>query len=264
MPEKKTAYFKYPLNPKEEIEKIIDWIKRYFYVNATQETYAIVGISGGKDSTITAALLARALGPERVIGVMMPCHYQADLQDAESVCEYLGIQKMTIDIGPATTALYKSLEASKSMAFSDENVQRITTNTPARIRMTTLYAVAAAVGGRVANTCNYSEDYLGYSTKFGDTAGDFSLLSHFTATEVKQLGYALGLPKRFVDKAPTDGMCGKTDEENFGFTYTELDNFLRNEIYPDYDSYRDIMDRHTRNRHKIEDMPTYFYSPRYS
>jgi NAD+ synthase len=253
------------IDPNKEIEKICNWIKRYFFKNASPKTYAVVGISGGKDSTVTAALLVRALGAERVIGVMMPCHYQADLEDAVQVCEYLGIRKITVDIGPATTALYKPLETSiyefikdsNGSFLSDENAQRITTNTPARIRMATLYGVAAAIGGRVANTCNKSEDFVGYSTKFGDSAGDFSLLSAFTVTEVKQIGRALGLPERFIEKPPADGLCNKTDEDNLGFTYETLDNFIRNQIYPDVKTYNNIMNRHQQNLHKIWNIPMY-------
>ena len=129
-------------------------------------------------------------------------------------------------------------------------------NTPARIRMTTLYGVAAIIGdARVVNTCNRSEDYVGYSTKFGDSAGDFSPLMTLTVREVKLLGYQLGLPMEFIEKKPEDGLSGKTDEDNLGFTYNTLDDYLLHNIKPEPAILENIERRHRNNLHKLEPMP---------
>ena len=239
------------IDPAKEVKNITDFIKDYFVDNGNEDTKAVIGISGGKDSTIAAALLCRAIGPERVLGVLMPQGIQEDIRDAYRVCEILGIHYIEVNIGPACQALYNGInEGDPSALYPIEMNSMVATNTPARIRMTTLYAIAAEVGGRVVNTCNWSEDYVGYSTKYGDAAGDFTVLGNYTVTEVLQIGHELGLPAELVDKIPADGMCGKTDEENLGFTYAELDNYIRNEEQPDYDTLRKIQKAHKASRHK--------------
>lgn len=244
--------YKTIINPVAEIENICNWIKNYFINNGNANTKAVVGISGGKDSTIAAALLCRALGPDRVIGVMMPEHTQTDIDDSRRVCEHLGIEGIEIDIGPTCDRLYKALDGDEHTDHSVKDFPIVTTNTPARIRMATLYAVAGVRGGRVANTCNLSEDFVGYSTKYGDAAGDFTIFDKYTVTEVLQIGDALGLPAEFVHKTPSDGMCGKTDEDNFGFTYAVLDDYIRNDITPDYEILRLIKEKNKAARHKQE------------
>jgi NAD+ synthase len=244
--------YKTIIDPVTEIENICDWIKIYFINSGNANTKAVIGISGGKDSTIAAALLCRALGPDRVFGVMMPQNTQADIDDSRAVCEYLGIANIEVDIGPACDALYRKIDEAYDFGCRIATVPAVRTNTPARIRMTTLYAVAAMVGGRVVNTCNLSEDYVGYSTKYGDNAGDFTILDNYTVTEVLQIGDALGLPAEFVHKTPSDGMCGKTDEDNLGFTYAVLDDYIRDDIIPDYETLRLIKEKHKAARHKQE------------
>jgi NAD+ synthase len=244
--------YKTIIDPATEIENICDWIKIYFINSGNANTKAVIGISGGKDSTIAAALLCRALGPDRVFGVMMPQNTQADIDDSRAVCEYLGIANIEVDIGPACDALYRKIDEAYDFGCRIATVPAVRTNTPARIRMTTLYAVAAMVGGRVVNTCNLSEDYVGYSTKYGDAAGDFTILDNYTVTEVLQIGDALGLPAEFVHKTPSDGMCGKTDEDNLGFTYAVLDDYIRDDIIPDYETLRLIKEKHKAARHKQE------------
>ena len=203
-------------------DKCIEWTREWFKNNGDAETKAVIGISGGTDSTVTAAVCVAALGRERVVGVMMPNGEQKDISDSIKVCETLGIENYTINIGPAYEALTKAI-------CTGEVNSLYSTNTPARIRMATLYGKAAEIGNaRVANTCNLSEDYVGYSTKWGDATGDFSPLSKLTKTEVVAIGDALGLPYELTHKAPSDGMCGKTDEDNLGFTYDELDKYIRN------------------------------------
>lgn len=243
----------YSFDPEREIEHICTWIKNYFLYNGPSSK-AVIGISGGKDSTVAAMLLVKALGKDRVVGVMMPQNVQTDINDSRKVCEILGIRGIEIDIGSACTSLYSAIDVGYDYDHKCDNNPTVSTNTPARIRMTTLYAVAALVGGRVANTCNWSEDYVGYSTKYGDAAGDFAILTNYAVREVISMGVLLaeefGIPNSLIVKAPSDGMCGKTDEDNLGFTYETLDKMLLDGIVPDYDTYKNIMERHNRNTHK--------------
>ena len=241
------------------ITNITNWIKDYF-VNNGPDCKAIIGISGGKDSTVTAALLVKALGKNRVIGVKMPQGNQHDIDVANKVIDYLGIRSYEINIGDVCESLYHAIDEGYDFDSTVKNNPQVTSNSPARVRMTVLYAIAALEHGRVANTCNRSEDFIGYSTKFGDAAGDFSVLSEYTVSEVRQIGKALGIPNEFIFKAPEDGLSGKTDEDNLGFTYGELDHFLLQRHYPSYDVYKNIEERHKRNLHKINPMPS---CPRY-
>lgn len=232
----------------KEVTHMIAEIRKYFIKNGTKDTKAIIGISGGKDSTIAAALLVRALGKDRVVGVMMPNGEQKDITDSLRVCSILDIPHYTINIGSAVEALYESIDNNVDY---EVDIPQVTTNTPARIRMATLYAVAAMVGGRVINTGNASELYIGYTTKYGDLAGDFAIFQNYYVREILAIGDYLGLPEELVHKAPGDGMSGKTDEDNVGFTYKVLDDYLIEDITPDYKTLRLIEDRHNRNLHKI-------------
>lgn len=242
-------------DPIKEIDHICNWIKEYFVENGPSSK-AIIGISGGKDSTVAAALLVRALGPNRVCGVLMPQSVQKDIDDSRKVCECLGIDFVEIDIGPACYALYRSIDEAWDFDNQCEKLPAVGSNTPARMRMATLYAMAAIVGGRVANTCNWSEDFVGYSTKYGDAAGDFGILCHYAVREVIAMGAVLAkemnFPVELVVKVPSDGMCGKTDEDNLGFTYETLDSMLLDGEIPDYETFRNIMKRHKRNTHKTD------------
>lgn len=239
----------YEFNPAEQIKLIENFIKNYFAENGTPKTKAIIGISGGKDSTIAAALLCRALGPDRVIGVMMPESVQTDIDDSRKVCEVLGIKSYEIDIGPTCEKLYKNFQ---DCTFGELMVNpQIRTNTPARIRMATLYMVAAAIGGRVCNTGNASEFFIGYTTKYGDLAGDFALFHHLTVREIYAIGdYLTELPPHLVHKAPADGMSGKTDEDNTGIPYDAIDDFLLDGIIPEMAIWEKIQAAHKRNEHK--------------
>lgn len=256
-----TLYMPYCPHARMEnvITNITNWIKDYF-VNNGPDCKAIIGISGGKDSTVTAALLVKALGKNRVIGVKMPQGNQHDIDVANKVIDYLGIRSYEINIGDVCESLYHAIDEGYDFDSTVKNNPQVTSNSPARVRMTVLYAIAALEHGRVANTCNRSEDFIGYSTKFGDAAGDFSVLSEYTVSEVRQIGKALGIPNEFIFKAPEDGLSGKTDEDNLGFTYGELDHFLLRGHYPSYDVYKNIEERHKRNLHKINPMPS---CPRY-
>ena len=226
----------------------VAWIRAFFEENG-KGCSAVVGISGGKDSSVVAALCAEALGRDRVIGVLMPCGEQADIDMAELLVSHLGIRSYKINIGPAVAALSASLPFELSC--------QTVTNIPPRVRMTTLYAVAQSHNGRVANTCNLSEDWVGYSTRYGDSVGDFSPCSHLTVAEVKAVGRVLGLPDVLVDKVPIDGLSGKTDEENLGFTYAELDRYIRTGEIDDADKKALIDTRHRNNLFKLKLMPAF-------
>lgn len=239
------------IDPQMEIQNIVDDIRHYFVKNGNENTKAIIGISGGKDSTIAAALLVRALGANRVVGVMMPEGEQKDIEDSLRVCELLGIRSYKLDILGATESLYKALIPVRINCSNGTVPANVSTNAPARIRMTMLYAVAALEGGRVINTGNASELYVGYTTKYGDLAGDYAVLRNYYVREVLAIGDGLEeLPTDLVHKAPGDGMSGKTDEDNMGFTYEELDAYLLDEVTPSYETLRNISERHKRNLHK--------------
>lgn len=233
-------------------EDLIKWISAYFEANGTPQTKAVIGISGGKDSSVVAALCVEAIGKDRVLGVLMPQGEQHDIDVARALCDTLGIQNVEVNIEQAVKDLYAEIEKT-GLALNTI----ATFNTPARVRMTTLYALSGMVGGRVANTCNLSEDWVGYATKFGDGAGDFSPLSHLTVSEVKAIGRELGLGAMFVEKTPIDGLCGKTDEDNLGFTYEVLDRYIREGQCEDPLT-KEKIDRMNRlNMHKLNPMPSY-------
>ncbi|MBR4021784.1 MAG: NAD(+) synthase, partial [Ruminococcus sp.] len=191
---------------------LINWIRKWFEENG-KGCNAVIGISGGKDSSICAALCVEALGKDRVIGVLMPNLKQDDIEDSYQLVEHLDIKSFTIPISVAVAGIHNQLEHS-GITVSEQ----ATINLPPRIRMSVLYAVSQSVNGRVINTCNLSEDWVGYSTRYGDSVGDVSLLGKLTVSEVKQIGKELGLPDNLVDKVPSDGLCQKTDEDNLGFT----------------------------------------------
>lgn len=237
-------------------ENCINWIRDQF--KDIPNGKAIIGISGGKDSTIAAALCVEALGADRVIGVLMPQYKQDDIRDSYKVCEYLNIHHFEINIGSVCEELCYKIDVEHDYDHKCINNPMIKTNLPARIRMTTLYAVAALYpNSRVVNTCNRSEDFVGYSTKYGDAAGDFSPLGNLTVREVLEIGDDLGLPNYLVHKAPSDGMCGKTDEDNLGFTYEELDNFLLGTAPVSAETMSKISRLYRTTRHKYIPMPIY-------
>lgn len=235
--------------PLVEIDNIVGWIKDYFVDQPKAK--AVIGISGGKDSTIAAALLVRALGPDRVIGVLMPNGKQKDIDDATQVCKILNIEYYNVNIDLVCKELYGAIDESISWDLTVADNPTIATNTPARVRMTVLYAIAALRHGRVCNTGNRSELYVGYTTKYGDLAGDFALLKHYTVREVLAIGDQLTeIPADLIHKAPADGMSGLTDEDNLGFTYAQVDAWILNGVRPDIKTYEKIIAAHDRNIHK--------------
>lgn len=244
----------YAFDAKDATDKCIKWIRDWFDANGN-DCLAVVGISGGADSTVTAKLCCEALGKNRVFGVLMPNGIQPDINDSIDVIKTLGIESIYVNIHDAYIAIKKEIKPQLMDNWSAQTA----TNLPPRIRMATLYAVSQTVGGRVANTCNLSEDWVGYSTRYGDSAGDFSPLANFTKTEVRAIGDYLGLPKELVHKTPSDGLCGKTDEDNLGFTYAELDDYIRKGIEPTADKKMKIDALHDKNLFKLQLMPSFNY-----
>ncbi|MBQ7603952.1 MAG: NAD(+) synthase [Clostridia bacterium] len=239
-------------DPVKAKDAAVSWIIDFFEKNGPG-CNAVLGISGGKDSSVVAALCVEALGKDRVVGVLMPDGVQHDIDCAYRLVEHLGIKSYEINIKAAVDGIRE--EISKVLKITEQS----SNNLPPRIRMSTLYAVSQCLNGRVANTCNLSEDWVGYSTRYGDSVGDFSPISHFTVTEVKQIGHVLGLPFDLVEKVPIDGLCGKTDEDNLGFTYEVLDRYIRTGEIDDPVTKERIDRLHRMNRFKLELMPSFEY-----
>ena len=231
-------------------DQCVQWIRKFFEENGPG-CNAVVGISGGKDSSVAAALCVEALGKDRVIGVLMPKGEQHDIDMAHLLVNHLGIRHYVINIQDAVEGILKNMP--EDLPLTAQTLQNI----PPRVRMTTLYAVSQSNNGRVCNTCNLSEDWVGYSTRYGDSVGDFSPMSFLTVTEVKEVGRLLGLPDVLVDKVPIDGLCGKTDEDNLGFTYAELDVYIRTGFIADPDKKANIDRRHKMNLFKLQLMPSF-------
>ena len=228
----------------------VQWIRDFFEKNG-KDCNAVIGISGGKDSSVAAALCVEALGKDRVIGVLMPQGQQHDIDMAYLLVNHLGIKHYEINVKEAVDAVLESMP--QEMKITPQTRQNI----PPRIRMSTLYAVSQSCNGRVVNTCNLSEDWVGYSTRYGDAAGDFSPMSNLTVTEVKAIGNCLGLPEELVEKTPIDGLCGKTDEENLGFSYAVLDKYIRTGVCEDEATKQLIDKKHKMNLFKLQLMPVF-------
>ncbi len=231
--------------------EIVEWIRAWFEENG-KGCCAVLGISGGKDSSVVAALCVEALGKDRVLGVLMPNGEQFDIGVSQALVQHLGIRSVVVNIHDAFQGMMGQLQAALP-EISAQSVQ----NLPPRLRMSAVYAVSQSVNGRVANTCNLSEDWVGYSTRYGDSVGDFSPLSQLTVQEVKAVGRALGLPDLFVDKPPIDGLCGKTDEDNLGFTYATLDRYIRTGVCEDEKTRARIDHLHKVNQFKLKLMPIF-------
>ena len=230
---------------------LVDWIKNWFEENG-KGCNAVVAVSGGKDSSIVTALCVKALGKERVIGVLMPNGVQSDISDSLALVEHLGIRYFTLNISGAFNAVLASMKA-QNLEPSEQTV----INLPPRIRMSTVYALSQTFNGRVANTCNLSEDDVGYATRYGDGAGDFSPLGNLTVDEVKKIGIYLGLPQNLVEKTPSDGLCGKSDEDKLGFTYAVLDKYIRTGVCEDPETKAKIDRLNKINAFKLKPIPSF-------
>jgi NAD+ synthase len=231
----------------------VQWIRDWFEVNGPG-CNAVIGISGGKDSSVVAALCVEALGKDRVIGVLMPNGTQSDFDVAERVCEILNITDFVIDISKAVNALKIEFTYDTAGLVISEQAK---INLPPRIRMATLYMVAQTFNGRVACTDNASESYIGYSTRWGDNIGDFCPLLNLTSDEVIAVGDACGLPYELTHKTPSDGLCGKTDEDNFGFTYAALNKYILTGECEDKEVKAKIDNLHNKNLFKTQPIPSF-------
>ena len=245
-------------NAKEVKDQAVQWIRDWFEQNGPG-CNAVIGISGGKDSSVVAALCVEALGVDRVIGVTMPNGVQPDIDDSMKLINHLGIRHFCVNIGETYNALMAEVE--KELKSQEKEVSRQTIiNMPPRLRMTALYAVSQSMNGRVANTCNLSEDWVGYSTRYGDAAGDFAPLGGLTVQEVKAIGKEMGLPIELVEKTPSDGLSGKSDEDNLGFTYAVLDRYIRTGLCDNPDTKARIDDKHVKNLFKLQPIPHFDYA----
>ena len=244
----------YNFNAEITKNDLIQWLQEWEKNNAAGCNF-IVGISGGTDSSVVATLLVTAFGAERVFGVMMPNGEQSDISDSFKLIKHLGINYTTVNIRDAFMAIKHEVRP----ALNDRWSTQTSINLAPRLRMTTLYAVSQSMNGRVSNNSNLSEKYLGYYTRWADNVGDFSPLSNLTKTEVKEIGKALGLPDDLVYKVPSDGLCGKTDEDNFGFSYDVLDKYIRTGEIEDLETKKKIDEMHQKNLFKLQPMPSFKY-----
>ena len=240
-------------NVEKTTANLIEWIQRWFDENG-KDCNAVIGISGGKDSSVVAAACVAALGKERVIGVLMPNGEQSDIDCSMQLVKHLGIPYYVCNIKKSFDGVLEQLQE-----CGVEISKQTRVNLAPRIRMATLYAVSQSKNGRVANTCNLSEDWVGYSTRYGDMAGDFSPLSRLTVQEVKAIGKHLGLPINLVDKVPSDGLTGNTDEDNLGFTYAELDEYIRTGVCENEETKAKIDRLHRINAFKLKPIPCFEY-----
>lgn len=229
----------------------VNWTKSILKKN--HQTKVVIGISGGKDSSVVAAICAKAIGPENVIGVMMPNGEQKDIADSQRLIAHLGIKSTTVNIGNAFNDLCNAINLGVELSYDTM------TNLPARLRMSTLYAVAQTVGGFVANTCNLSEDTVGYATLYGDNAGSFAPISKLTTEEIMEIGDDLGLPFELVHKVPIDGLQPKTDEDKLGFTYHEVNELIRKGIKGK--NADKIMDMYRKNKFKLDIVRIPYFDP---
>jgi len=243
----------YTFNAKQAKDQVVQWIIDWFEVNG-KGCNAVIGISGGKDSSVVAGLCAEALGKDRVIGVTMPNGVQRDIDDSMKLIKHLGIRYCCVNIGDTYNALMSAVKEQLGTLNAEVSRQTVI-NLPPRLRMSTLYAVSQSMNGRVANTCNLSEDWVGYSTRYGDAAGDFAPLGGLTVQEVKAIGKELGLPIELVEKVPSDGLTDKSDEDNLGFTYAVLDQYIRTGICNDPKTKALIDHKHITNLFKLQPIP---------
>ena len=239
----------------------VKWIRNFFENNG-KDCNAVIGISGGKDSSVVAALCVEALGKDRVVGILMPNGLQKDIDDALDLVDFLGIQRIVVNIENATKGVINGIHSGwknpKNMIFDISEQTQI--NLPPRIRMATLYAISQSINGRVVGTDNASEAYIGYSTRWGDNVADAMPILHFTSDEVVAIGDALNLPYELTHKVPSDGLCGKTDEDNFGFTYEALNKYIRTGICEDEAVKARIDELHRKNLFKLQPIPSFPYN----
>ena len=238
----------------------VEWIADYFAENGP-DCNAIIGISGGKDSAVAAALCCEALGADRVIGVLMPNGRQEDFNDARNTCVELGMRYVCLNIKDVIGGVYHAVNSNNkfpsntAMSLSEQ----AEINLAPRVRMVMLYAVAQSMNGRVCNTSNLSEKFVGYTTYQGDMLGDFSPLGEFTSEEVVAIGNTYEYLDFVVNKVPADGLSGKTDEEKIGVPYAIINKYIRTGVCLDKDVKKKIDILHEKNAFKFESMPVFSY-----
>ena len=237
-------------NAKQQLPGLLDWMRAQ--MKACGGKTAVIGISGGKDSSVTAALSVAAYGRENVVGVLMPDGVQPDIDYSNGLVDVLNIRHYTFNIHGGTSGILDEMARVGIDASRQTKV-----NLPSRIRMATLYAIAQSEeGGIVINTSNLSEDWVGYCTIYGDSAGAFSPLGMYTTEEVIALGAELGLPERFLIKPPSDGLTGLTDEDNLGFPYHAVNEYVRRGVVDPAIKER-IDALHRASRFKFQTLPVY-------
>ena len=237
-------------NVQLQLAGLLEWMHQQ--MNACHGKTAVIGISGGKDSSTVAALAVAAYGKEDVMGVLMPDGVQPDIDYSNGLVDVLDIPHVTNNIHDAVQGVVKEMER-VGLTPSRQTL----VNLPSRIRMATLYAVAQSVeGGIVINTSNLSEDWVGYCTIYGDSAGAFSPLGMYTTEEVVALGRQLGLPEKFLIKPPSDGLTGLTDEDNLGFPYHAVNEYVRRGVVDPAIKER-IDALHRASRFKFQTLPVY-------
>ena len=235
-------------NPQIQLAGLLEWMAEQMH--ACHGKTAVIGISGGKDSSTVAALAVAAYGRENVLGVLMPDGVQPDIDYSQALVQHLDLPHTTINIHDAVQGVLNEMEKAGLTPSRQTKV-----NLPSRVRMATLYAVAQSLpGGIVINTSNLSEDWVGYCTIYGDSAGAFSPLGMYTTEEVVALGRQLGLPEKFLIKPPSDGLTGKTDEDNLGFTYHAVNEYVRRGVV-DADIKERIDALHRARRCKFQTLP---------
>ena len=246
---------KYEFNPEKTLPVLIDWIKQRMELSGG--TSAVLGLSGGKDSSVTAALMAQAIGADNVYGILMPNRRQSDIEYAREIARLLKIQSAEIDIGPMVDAFYDQM--ADSPLFDNKAITPQTRlNLPPRVRLALMYAIAQSIdGARVINTSNMSEDWVGYATVYGDTAGAFSPLGMLTTEEVIAIGRLLEIPEKFLIKPPADGLTGQTDEMVLGFSYEVVNQYIREGILPEPVTREKIDRAHKFSRFKFEPIPMF-------
>lgn len=233
--------------------KLIEGIKDYF--KNTNGKVAVIGISGGKDSSVAAALCVKALGKDNVLGILMPNGTQTDINDSYKLCEFLDIEHITINISDAYNSIKNTIKYQANHTMKYDNIsEQADINLQPRLRMSSLYAVSQSIdGGRVINTTNKSEAFVGYGTLWGDTVGDFAPLADLEVWEVILVGKDLGLPEELIYKTPSDGLSGKSDEEKLGITYEDIRNYIKCNGFYKYDELNGQFSK-TKNFSKIREL----------
>ena len=244
---------------KLETERVIEFIRDYYKKNNLGGV--ILGISGGKDSGVVAGLFTKALGPENVIGVTLPCHSkEEDAIDAKLVSDYYGFELINFDI---TSTFDSFKDELKNLGEFDElETKNSDINLKPRLRMSTLYYLAAlysALKGKpylVVGTSNKCELYVGYFTKGGDSVHDISLIADYTVEEVIKIGKYVKVPEKVLYKKPNDGLSNQTDEDKLGVKYSEIADYMEDKNSVSEEVAKKILKLHNSSRHKFN-IPTY-------